>query len=77
MEEETDPFNEQDQNDEPFDGFVEVPEDVKVPDSSSSPEMVALEGEEDGDEKLQNEGLETLGNLERVRINDHTQYFDL
>ena len=72
MEEEPEPFSEGNESEDKvdaFDDFIEVPEVVKLPESSSSPEMIGLEDqdeEEDVEEPPAVSKDEGIGNLERV-----------
>ncbi len=77
MEEEPEPFSEAIGNEDTFDDYIEVPEVVKIPETSSSPEMIGLEADQDDDveeekeEELpvisKDEDTEDLRSLETVR----------
>ncbi len=75
MEEEPDSrFDPSDQNDD-FEDYIEVPENVKVPESSSSPEIIGLEEDQDSApvpkdmDNLDIAGPEKVGKASETRLN--------
>ena len=73
MEEEPDPYSDapgSDERSDAFDDFVKVPENFKVPESSSSPEIIGTEDDQEEEEEapIPEKESEELRNLERVRV---------